>query len=1323
MQLCYLRCLGVNAAVESARMARAGNSYLRPNLVLISAKNMDCFTSWLAKRVLTTTADEVYRRFVDNGLLAKCERRADEWRQQLPSGADLHSIEMFFRSESVYGLENLPPGPTHVLVAFERGEVPTEQMWLDDLLTQWEWVGANVEEPQQFFTLHQDTARTHLLSLASALHSECVADAALFQQDTHKAVHTIRQDVREIRQERDKRSADLRLPNAATADAISGKSSSTFHADIESACSHTKQGQPQLAMAALESLEKQHWHELTPHERYRLVANRGIARMELGDVDTAARDFIACAQYEPDEEKPRCWAANGNLILGHRDECASLVQGILADFPESTFAYALRIYSAPTDAAFPELEGLVPERHRGDPDVALALSERAAAGRLMDIAETYARRAGEGESPHPKAESHLGSVIVESTIQRTRPLLSESPPVDEDRLREGIGFLKNSLGAFEDRGDTSAQALCHFHLGRAYHFLGKNALAEVESSEDELRAAYTAVPSEPRFCTQYALALYDDGREEDAIRILEKASGHDDTLNATVLAAQLLYNRNASGDIQRAISIVDGAQQMLPGDFPSANAEYISVLADVYCAADRKQDAIDTIERLTDSFETVEKQALLALTDRKTGDSESAQSRILSAVEAISFDTDVWTRHLIAIELLSLGLYQDAFTILREHVTDKCMSLDTRGLICAAQQCGNDGFLIGFLQRLRQAGAFDPQFVDLELGLLERYHAGFRCIEIIQGLLDDDAGDEEFRSELRIRLSFLGIVYGKEELVERDLSRLPRADSTSPDVGFLVVQLLIQQDEFEKAREYAYTLLRSNYESKKAHQALIGAYLLERNAKAPSDPDTVGPGTAFYYTEDGIPGEKYAIIEDDGSPSMERGEYEASHHVFKNAIGKTAGVRFTVRDSGFQTTEGTILRIHEKKVLRFNICVQEYDRRFNDGFLVQVRIPKDAEGNLDLEPIRKAAKQRADATAERDALYRSHPLSVSSYATLSQTNVVDVIGHMANERLPIRVCAGTQEEESLAVDVLTHDARLVLDPSAVATLVHTKTSDLLQELPAKLIIPRGLLMRMKSEIENATRFSGNATMSYVDSRLVFEEVTEEQKAQWVNRLKDTVDALEASCDIVDGLPLAEEPPETRNEWAELFGWDTAEALAIAKHHSATIWSDDRLVSVIATERAGVQRVWTEAVYKWASIQSAIPGERFVRIVADLVALGYWHTKLFPDAAITMANDSKWDFQRAPFKHAIEWMGSAGVSANAIGSLAERLLPRVYGTQSELISSATVHRILGSISNRRDGRTIVSELRRRVGLYCGFDIPTEIRLTQDLDVWLHPQRLD
>ena len=991
---------------------------------------MDAISLWFVKIAITGAARAVYSNCVDAGLLARCTQLAENWRQTLPPDAELLSVNVFFQSASVYGLEHLPPGLSEVLAAIERGEVPTKKTWLDDLAVQWKWVADNVEDPQGFFTVDEGTARSHLSRLAELLHKECVKDPGLFQQNAYRLLANVDEGLREIREAVSGPPHNLPLLHASAAETTAGKSASTFHTHIEAACAHTKQGHPQLAIAALETLEKQHWHELNPHERYRLVANRGIARMEEGTVDGAGRDFIACAQYEPDEEMPRCWAANGNLILGDRARCASLVQGVLVDFPESTVAHALRVYSAPEGATFGELEGLVPKHHRSHPDVAMALSERAAVGRLMDIAETYARHACEGDSPHPKAVCQLGCVLVESTIQRARPLLSESPPVDEDRLREGIGFLKLSLSAFVKRGDASSQAVCHFHLGRAYHFLGKDALRDGESSEDELRAACTMAPEESCFCTQYALMLYENDRDEEAIRIFEKASANDTTLNATVVATQLLYSRRAVGDIGRAVSLLDAAQSMFPGPVPSANTEYLSVLADVYCAADRKKDAIDIIERLAVSFGDVERQVILALKDRKTGDATSAQSRILSAVEAIDDDTDIWTRHLIATELLSLGLYQDAFVVLREHVTDTCMSLDTKGLVCAAQQCGQDGFLVGFLSRLRLAGVCEPHFVDLELSLLERYHAGPRCIEIIQRLLKANAGDDEFRSELRVRLSLLGLVYGKEALVESDMSRLPRADSTTPDVGLLVVWLLIRQELFEEARQYAYTLLRNQFREKKAHQALIVAYLCERNAAKPCTPDRVVPGTGFSYSEDGVPGEKHAIIEDDPSPSMERDEYGIDHHVFKNALGKSVGERFSLQDSAFQNIEGKILRIQEKKVFRFNLCVQQYGQRFDDGFLVRIRLPKDEKGNLDLEPIREAVRQRADAIAEQDDWYRSYPFSVSSYATRAQASIVDVIGHMAHERLPIRCCSGTQTEETLALETLEHDARLVLDPSA-----------------------------------------------------------------------------------------------------------------------------------------------------------------------------------------------------------------------------------------------------------------------------------------------------
>ena len=65
--------------------------------------------------------------------------------------------------------------------------------------------------------------------------------------------------------------------------------------------------------------------------------------------------------------------------------------------------------------------------------------------------------------------------------------------------------------------------------------------------------------------------------------------------------------------------------------------------------------------------------------------------------------------------------------------------------------------------------------------------------------------------------------------------------------------------------------------------------------------------------------------------------------------------------------------------------------------------------------------------------------------------------------------------------------------------------------------------------------------------------------------------------------------------------------------------------------------------------------------------------------------------------------------------------------SDILSSCAIKNLkgvlLGSIGRRRDGRGIIRELRRRVSFYCGLNIPIERRLTQDMDIWLHPPRLD
>jgi hypothetical protein len=215
--------------------------------------------------------------------------------------------------------------------------------------------------------------------------------------------------------------------------------------------------------------------------------------------------------------------------------------------------------------------------------------------------------------------------------------------------------------------------------------------------------------------------------------------------------------------------------------------------------------------------------------------------------------------------------------------------------------------------------------------------------------------------------------------------------------------------------------------------------------------------------------------------------------------------------------------------------------------------------------------------------------------------------------------------------------------------------------------------------------------------------------------------LERSGEIVDGLPLANIESKLRKQIIQFFGRDSAESIAVAQQLHASIWTDDRLVAEAAKAHTSVERIWSEVLFQWGTDIGRIDGKRRDALIARLVRIGYRHTRLFPDVAVAMASEAGWDFRREPFRTAIDWIGEAGVDADSIQSLAEVLLPKVYGIPNKMLANMTSVNLIGSIGKRRDGRHIIRNLRRRAGIYCGMDFTTENRLRQDLDIWLDVTR--
>jgi hypothetical protein len=86
-------------------------------------------------------------------------------------------------------------------------------------------------------------------------------------------------------------------------------------------------------------------------------------------------------------------------------------------------------------------------------------------------------------------------------------------------------------------------------------------------------------------------------------------------------------------------------------------------------------------------------------------------------------------------------------------------------------------------------------------------------------------------------------------------------------------------------------------------------------------------------------------------------------------------------------------------------------------------------------------------------------MSVTTFALLSETDVLQSLSHIAQEgALAVRCCMGNDEEFQRAKAAMQKAERLVIDQSALATLFFSEADVYLEKIPVKLVVCRKSLI-------------------------------------------------------------------------------------------------------------------------------------------------------------------------------------------------------------------------------------------------------------------------
>ncbi len=256
---------------------------------------------------------------------------------------------------------------------------------------------------------------------------------------------------------------------------------------------------------------------------------------------------------------------------------------------------------------------------------------------------------------------------------------------------------------------------------------------------------------------------------------------------------------------------------------------------------------------------------------------------------------------------------------------------DARHLVRCAERVGQFRVVLSVCKAVREAGVGDKWFFDREIYVLEQFDIA-QAVSVLQGHLAKHPEDKF----ARIRLSKIGFLLKRPDLIDARLEALPFVDEATPYGGHVALEIMRHYGDPNEAVRYAYELVRKHHEDHMANASLVMA-VLGLGAQQPTFEETteVRPGTAVHYVEPGGK-EKWAVIEDSPNPNIVLSEFPESHPTAEALMGKRVGDTVVLAKTSARDRTAVIKEILPKFVFRMRDIAENWQLRFPDKPFVQV---------------------------------------------------------------------------------------------------------------------------------------------------------------------------------------------------------------------------------------------------------------------------------------------------------------------------------------------------------------------------------------------------
>ena len=1096
-----------------------------------------------------------------------------------------------------------------------------------------------------------------------------------------------------------------------------------FHTEIDEARDYLEKHDDQMAKLLLQRIKVRSWDQLNARHKFRVLIHLASVEMSVDNLKGAAELYLEAKTHQPDDETARTNEALGYFLLRQREQAFALAGKLREEFPRSERVLGIFIRSAPDSTALESLEETVPQELLEKDEVAAALAQRAQDSGEMQKAEQFIRAATTAHSRASGIWLLLGNIILQSEISKSRERYgTEASFYDMVRLREAEDAFGRALRLAKETHSTSGTvaALLNRRLTRI-------ALKKEAEVREDLEEARQIAPQEPMVIEAYGESLGFERRSDEAIEVLRRLLPNALSPHGQMHLGTLLLERGGPGDSHSAgdvLSQVVKSEERLPEGF----REHCLELA---LQAFAKEEQFDACRELLKHVpgESVSEVSLKTLTTRlyllegKRDEASKGADEALAAIQDTTTASDI---RRLALLLSVLGRFHHALLLWRRIAVPNVLSADTRHLLDCARRLNRHDVMLETFRKLRRAGAIDRTLLDNELSFFERYDTD-TAIQI----LNEEISRRPEDKVLKLRRSKLGLALDRADLVDQDPSSVPGADEVEPRTAVEAVRVLKAIGQEQYAVQYAYDVIRHNFQDSDAHGAFTLACLFGNEPQV-EEPDCVETDAAVCYVEQGDSVPRWIIVEATPDPHSQFPEPELSpdHAICKAMMGKKAGDSFVLAKGVIRDRTGEIKEIQNKYVHRLRDCMKQWQMRFPELPVVQaVKLPekpgKSGEPEFDLDVLFQSVDRRHEDIRKIERMYKESPLPLHMFGEHFGGTAFTALQHLAPRAdVPVRCCHGSEEEHDHAAKALRSCNTLVLDVSAIASLFLLDRLDILENWPIDLVVSRNTVNELRQMIANEVQVHSGASKQLVKTETGYASVerTAEQKEAYIGELRHLVEVLEAICKVESCEALAAMEPQKRETIITCFGRYGAEALLLAAVPGGVLWTDDLAQAGLARSEHGVSRVWTQFVIGARAEAGMVDPETFLDASAKLLGYGYSFTGPNPEIVRQAGVVAEWKVDSWPLSQALSIFAEESASLEQILQLAAGFLTLLY--RESLLSTTKANvtvKILENIAKKKGGIQGIHDLCEALPNIFGLNVLGLGEAAATINAWLKSSR--